>query len=544
MIISSPTVHGCGQIASAFVSPECSVLAIASSFPLLTNRPARAAYAGQKLRHRVSLHQPGEQSPFALFDSLRLPVNWIGFHPSQSVVVIAAGSYDGGWMFDGELVLWNWIEDKWWRPVEQVPEVVLAEFGPDGTTLDLIVRPWDEEWGGSEENSFTRFYQASVSADPGAAGSEFVLDAALRLPEDGIEKFAVADAAHRDAEERVAAWLGVSKLDKRGGVWDVAWLGSGKIASVSDDCLLRIDDIGGADAIRIEGNGYGAAIVGSEPPLIHVAQQRGWTDCEVVSRLLAVHDGGLVEIGSYPGVYTFTASPNGTVLGRLDRHQAGTASTDVVIEIATGAATPIDLGHYDCFNHFVGIEYAPAHYFLQSTPPQGHERKRLCRLGTDYRRESLWPVLAQDGTHGSHAMECCGCYLEDAAGAAIVLAGKHYDPNPHAPTRGFIYRKGLDEGQELWRHPTAAASSAVVYIPEHGVIVATFLDGSLKVVEAVTGAIRTAGMVTIDAQPTVVFSLAATSHSLALGTLDGRVVMVDHSALLSVDGTIGKIELA
>jgi hypothetical protein len=548
LIIASPTLQGSGHITGAFENGDKSILAVASTFPLLTNPPARAAYAGHKLRHRLSLHRPGEQAPFAWFDDVRLPINWVSFHPQEPVIAIAAGTYDGGWMFEGELLLWNWTENSWRKPVSQIPEVVWVNFGFEGTTLDLIVRPWDEEWGGDpnghEDDAFTRFYGASTIAHSAVAGPELVLNPAARLGGDKLEILSAADEFKKDALKSVAAWLTISKLVERSAIWDVSWLGPDKIASVSDDCLLQINDLTGAKLSHIEGDGYGAAIISSEPPLVHVARRRTWDDDEVVSRLLAIQDGTLVELGTYAGSYSFTGSSNGTVLGRLDRHRRGSATSDLLIEVATGVVAAIDCGQYDCFNHFLGVDGAPANYFLQATPSDGHERKRLCRLDAHGNVESLWPVLHQDGSYASHAMECCGCFLEDSAGAGIVLAGRHYDPNPSTPTSGFIYRKSLNADRELWRHSTAAASSAIVHVGRLGIIAAAFLDGTLKLIDAVTGAIRAAGRVTIGAQPTVIFSLSANELALAIGTFDGRVAVLEPGSLLASDATVGRIELA
>lgn len=548
MILTSPTLHGCGHITGAWESADGTVLAIANAFPLLTNPPARAAYAGQKLRHRVSLHRRGERMPFAWFDKLRLPINWIGLHPRETKIAIAAGTYDGGWMFEGQLLIWDWTEDSWSEPFPQMPEVVWVNFRPDGTELDLIVRPWDEQWGGDpdrpEDDAFTRFYAVTADADRCTPEAQLELDPLAKLTANGQKALPAFETLRRDASEKVAAWLNVPDLATRGAIWDVAWFGPDKIASVSDDCLLQVNSLTGDELVRIEGDGYGAVIVSSEPPLVHAARHRDRDEGEVASRLLSVHDGSLVELGSYPGSYSFTGSSNGTVLGRLDRNRRGSATSDLIIDVATGAVVSIDLGHYDCFNHFIGLKGAPAQYFLQASPPHGHERKHLCRLDADLKVERLWPVLHQNGRHASHAMECCACYFEDANGAGIVIAGTHYDPSPSTPTRGFVYRKDPSADLELWRQPTTSASSAIVHLPGLNLIAAAFLDGTLKLIDATTGTTKAAGNVTIDAMPTVIFSLAAKGPVLAIGTFDGRVATLDPASLLATGSTIGRIELA
>jgi hypothetical protein len=82
------------------------LVAICSAFDLLY-WPGRALYDGHALRHRVSLYSSEFQHRVAVFDAARFPINDLAFHPSEPRLAVATGSYDGGYMFEGELLLWN-----------------------------------------------------------------------------------------------------------------------------------------------------------------------------------------------------------------------------------------------------------------------------------------------------------------------------------------------------------------------------------------------------------------------------------------------------
>ena len=146
----NPALRGAGKITGVFFSPANDIAAVASVFPLLANPRARAAYGGAALRYRVGLYRLGETTPFAVYDALRLPVNDVAFHPTEPVVVIGAGSYDGGYLFEGDLAFWNWQSGKSRRPYTAVPEVVRCRYSDDGSHAVAWVRPWDEEWGDQE----------------------------------------------------------------------------------------------------------------------------------------------------------------------------------------------------------------------------------------------------------------------------------------------------------------------------------------------------------------------------------------------------------
>src|SRR5450432_2280982 len=96
-----------GRLAGAYRSDHGSVVALASDFELLY-WPARAIYQGHRLRHRVSLYSSDLAVRLGVFDGARFPINDLAFHPNLPLVAIATGSYDGGWFFEGELLLWNW----------------------------------------------------------------------------------------------------------------------------------------------------------------------------------------------------------------------------------------------------------------------------------------------------------------------------------------------------------------------------------------------------------------------------------------------------
>jgi hypothetical protein len=105
----------------------------------------------------------------------------------------------------------------------------------------------------------------------------------------------------------------------------------------------------------------------------------------------------------------------------------------------------------------------------------------------------------------------------------MVVAGKHYDPNPYRPYSGFIYRKRLRDGEELWRVPTSASPTVIRHVPSAGVILAFFLSGEEIVLSADTGSVLRRNRCEADGLPSVVFSCAVSADRIAVGTVDGRI---------------------
>lgn len=323
------------------------------------------------------------------------------------------------------------------------------------------------------------------------------------------------------------------------------WLAHDRIAAVHDDCLLEVHDLITGETKRFDGDGHGAAILRTDPPLIHGVRRHEGRPAS--SRLLAFADDALTEIGSFDGSYNFSASRDGRVLGRFDRFDAlrseRPSNADLLISLAPKTVTRLDLGHYDPFNHFIRIDGAPSLFFLQGKPASSHERKSLCMVRSDGRVERLWPLLRHDGSHASHAMECCGCYIADDEGEGIILAGRHYDPNPSMPVRGFIYRKPIGRDRELWRLRTAAAATAILHIPARELIAAAFLDGTFMLLDAVTGDRIAVGQATVGGLDTVIFSMDARDAALAIGTFNGVVAVITVDELLAQNPDTNVLEL-
>ena len=560
MIICSPTIRGSGAITGVFRSSNGGTLAIASTFPLLTNPPGRAAYMGQRLRQRLALHRRGELRPFAVFDDLRMPINDVSFHPSDPVIAVAAGSYDGGYLFEGELLFWNWQADRSWRAAKTVPEVERCDFTEDGNGLDVLVRPWDEDWG-VDDDPFDRVYPLSVpyGGPSGSDGGGIEIDPGQAIVRHTLEYARNDPRRHDGIDQELCQWFGVDRISRRGPIWDVAWVDGNRLAAVDNDCLVEIHDLADGSVTSLRKDGYhGASLLRTSPPVVASYAMEGWQIRH--SQLLAISDDTLVKIATFEGSYNFVSSMDGRVLGRLDRSLVRDGKSDVMVDIKTGDVRLVSLGHYDCFNHFLGIDGAPDLFILQGTPKTQHEKKRLCRVRADGSVETLWYLLPPDGSHESHAMECLGCYIDDELGPGVVVSGRHYDPNPSKGNRGFIFRRPIEQSrfarrgfglsrlsddrkvQEAWRLATTAVASAIVHAPKEKLIVVAYLDGTLSLLNAADGTVVMAGQVTIESHPTVIYSMDVVDASLAVGTFDGRIAVIELDQLRNGERN-GRIEL-
>lgn len=530
LYLDDASLPGHGDITGVFWSPDRRVLAVTSVFRLLTEPPARAAYGGHKLRYRVSLYLPPSRKPVAVFDHAAFPINDLGFHPTKPVVVLGAGSYDGGHAFEGQLVLWDWAT-PWSQSMRAIPDVVRVRFTNDGDDIEAIVRPWDEGDGEDQiENPFETFYRIAlkeVLARRWDDSTEQVVREQIesQKPLSGHEAAVFANlpqqSDHRVAEIERA--FGLERFQRRSPIWDVALLCSGSVGIVHDDCWLEVFSRQGERRHLLKGRGHGVEIFRADEPLIHIADVKNWhTACDTT--LMKIRGGEAREVASLTGRYTFSMALDGSMLGRCDRsfqEEIASAEVDATLTSDLTTVTMRDLGHYDVFNHYLRIDRAPYLFVVQGTPRSSHMVKYLCLVTPDGRVERLWPLLKDAGDQASHAMECCFCFIQDDRGAGVIVSGRHFDSSTMAPYSGFIYRKNLD-GRELWRHATTASAASIKIVPNSGLVMVAFLDGNFAMMQGGDGEISHWEPFMPEGNASIIFSLDVDETHVAFGTIDGR----------------------
>ncbi len=532
--ISDPSLPGHGRITGVFFNRNQSICAITSAFHLLINPPARASYGGQRLRYRVALYHPPETKPFAVFDQLRYPVNDVAFHPTEPTAAIATGSYDGGWMFDGELIVWNSETGQHSTVIGPIPEVVRCVFSSDGSHIIAFVRPWTEESPEHLDDPFDSFYEVLASYEAeifeGVFNKESIAQQiSAQHPKSSADMASDSRLPVRveDPEDAVRRAFKLETIRTRPAVWDVAWLDIDRIGLVHDDCQLEVLGPDGTTKQEIRGTSYGSEILKAEQFLVHAVlikeSAEGWLE-RLGSQILKYDGSTLTEKVFFEGDFAFSISRDGRILGRRSRgYEDKTGQLDVLGTSDLDRWSRHDFGHYDVFNHFLRVDGSPYLFSLQGTPPGSHERKYLCTIGPDGSLNRLWPV-SPDRSH--HAMDCAGAYVADSHGESLILSGRYHNPNPSRAYSGFICRRGLETGKEIWCHQTRANATAIKSIPSRDIIVVTFLNGEIAAIESTSGKILQWSEFRPDGQLSVIFSFDVSDQKIVIGTMDGRVGII------------------
>jgi hypothetical protein len=142
--------------------------------------PGRAIYGGQRLTERLSIYRGSER--VAVFDDARYWINDVCFHPTKPWAIVGTGNYDGGYQFEGALLIFDYEANEYWSVLEEDREVTRCRFENDD--LVVLLRPrHDQEFEADDEFAVfvgTRLTdlrpgdqnrRAHALLDPGSKGS-------------------------------------------------------------------------------------------------------------------------------------------------------------------------------------------------------------------------------------------------------------------------------------------------------------------------------------------------------------------------------------
>ncbi|MEJ7600328.1 MAG: hypothetical protein WKG01_20630 [Kofleriaceae bacterium] len=227
--LGPPRASGAGRTPEVYRDRDRVV--VASEFQRLY-WTGRALYGGHRPRHRVAVYIADALPPVAYFDLARYAILDVAFHPSEPVLAIGTGSYDGGYSFEGELWWWNWVTGEH-RSLLGAPRMVeRCRF--DGDQISIVLLPPNDD----EYDPGSRF---TAVIDP---RREHTTDGddreLLDLPPVDPDTLGFSDRLAQRTPEVRAAELARLGLEPRAPIWDLAVLDDGRLVAAFDDGAVEV----------------------------------------------------------------------------------------------------------------------------------------------------------------------------------------------------------------------------------------------------------------------------------------------------------------
>ena len=491
----------------------------------------RSLPAGERATHRLSVFSNDLSERIAVFDGARYPVNDVAIHPTRSVMAIGTGSYDGGYMFEGELLLWNWETSEVRALFPYKREVVRCRWEGDGGLVALLRPETEEDFDGVDDEPFDSEVCVSL-----IVGGVFQKQTPLRglltrakhpttLDLDDSQPCDPRALGFEDGGDptdanlaRVRALLGPTDWEERGLVWDLCWTGSHELAATTEQCWLETwDTLGGDRLIHVVGEGHGVELIATGGHLLVnvVSNVKPRTSRPSHrSKLLRLAGSSLEAWRSFDYPVAVSCNSSGALLCR-DVSQG--ASSDEPRSLALGPSGDVlfqaRLGAYDLFNHYLRIDGSEAHYFLRGKAGAAHQEKRLMRFEGSGKSKA---VCDWDGPN-AQLMHATACAVDDSA---MVRAYADWSRGGACCLERIELQRG---GSSTWKVELSAPVTALAVDGDR--VFYAQADGQLSVRGVADGKVHGQTELTVDGVSSVATSLAMGERELAVGTLDGRILL-------------------
>lgn len=446
------------------------------------------------------------------------PANALAFHPTLPLLAIGTGSYDGGYRYEGELLLLNLATGDSVSLLAD-PREIRGITWRDPHTLDLALAIACDD---DEEHFGTTTVTCSLRRDDWQQATAGM----LRPPfdEQPLPDHEPADpvAAAAVLEELSATWT------PRGAVWAVQTLTDGRILAAAEDGDVQCWTPGSDIPVWRTPTGGGAyqllTLPGEQQALV-LAQPRG----EYSNGWWRTPPGAVLDVDLGDGTVRATHRTDvpAVLVGRSDGRWALRDTDHTATGTKAGQVrlhpTTVQLGGYDLFNHHFDIRYAPDLLFLQGRPGKPSKDKAVVAVDTPGGPVRRLFALEWDTTRGGHLFGGCGAYVDDRNGPAIVYSGTVHDGRGLLPGNAFVVRRAYPSGEPQWVF-TADAEATSVDVDTENVYVA-YNNGELVILRAADGTVRARQLLHAGGHPVVPLTLARHgADRLTIGTLDGRVL--------------------
>lgn len=450
------------------------------------------------------------------------PVLSLAFHPTLPLLAAGTGSYDGGYLFEGELVLLDLETRRHVSALDDTREVRRVRWLDRGT-LELVMAPPDDY---KDDDAHGMGHTAIIKRNDWTA----VTDRSIEAAELAGPRRAFPLPNEKEAARQALADLGAKHKTTwapRRQVWAVEQLRDGRILAAVDGAALECWDASGTPQWSVT-DPDGARQLHLPPDQqsvwVNIARRNrriasGWETppSEIVQ--LSTSDGAPLNriVPGYPA--TITGCSDGRFALRDTRHGRGPSAPLRVFSAQGDELPSADIGGYDLFNHAFDIRHSPELLFLQGDIAKPHHDKRVVTVHDD-QVVRLFPL---DWEGRRHVFGDPAVWLTDETGSAVVHAGRIHNGRGLLPGNSAIVRRRYPDGAAQWVFTCDHQATA---LDTDGVAVfAAYNSGEVVALDATSGSVAWRHQLTIDGHATDPLSLTVTTPGqLLIGTVDGRIL--------------------
>ncbi|WP_404869932.1 hypothetical protein ACI1MP_30170 [Kitasatospora griseola] len=419
----------------------------------------------------------------------RFPVHALAFHPDLPLLAIGTGSYDGGYFFDGELLLLDLESGAAVSLFEhRSGRQVLGLEWLDGRSLRLLLAPPDD-W--RDRAAWQEGHLAELHRDDWrAVAPASVPPAELAGPRLAVPRPDGAAAARLLLDGLHSGW------EPRGPIGAVEELADGRLLLAMPEVVVECRTPSDTVAWSLRREGYGgefAVAAGRRSVFVRAAEPPSVAEHSLT-------DGSLLARRELPGRFTLLACADG--LPALVPFRPGD------LRIRRGRLV------------YTAPHRRPSQseqWLVAADPSQLPADDRPYRPSDRYR--GCFPLSwdpAQTHLPGP------GVELPDGS---LVYAGTVHDGRGRHSGGSFVVRRSPADGTPRWVFRTDRPATALDLDVDRDAVHLAYDDAELVTLSATDGTVRRRGPLTVGRVAVVATALTVPGPGrLLLGTTDGRVL--------------------
>lgn len=296
---------------------------------------------------------------------------------------------------------------------------------------------------------------------------------------------------------------------ERGTVWDLAFRERELLVAHRNAAVEGWSPEGNRN-FRVEGSGLQLLRAGRQWWVHH---QVGNPSC--VSPLLERTLGNTIYFAQ---PVTGTVDRNGRILWRWTYPVTVMGSDQLWPQEPEEKRQNFSLGRYDCFNTFLRMDGQEVLYFLRGKNPEDTRKKRLCWVDQDGK------VVTGPAWDSPTVHRMCSHACATEAG----FFRSYYEHHPH-PGKGRLMLDLYDprSGEVCWEQRVNGLATALLKVPERPWVIYALNSGRIGCFDVEKGDIRWEEPLEADGLPTVPTALALDHRRLAIGTVEGRILLTE-----------------
>lgn len=439
-----------------------------------------AQWSGRHLdlsKENLSVYSSETLNLISHIDELKFPINDVDFDKEKQLLLIATGSYDGGYCYEGELFCYDISNCKLIKLIEDSREYSTCKF--KGSDIEFKVLPSNDQ----EEFTLST-YSTTIELNNIKSLKDLNLIESISYDENSYDF-----EEHQSNLKKLSARL-TQLADKinlnyqhRSMAWDLKFIDDNNLFIGFTQGKVGILDISKNKLItRIVAENSDCAQVfkgfGKEDLYVNLSNRMvGVKDYNTVFRL----DSSLIKSEMVAqGVFCLSQSENGNFLARQTDYQ-DKKKKDILFDSSFKKITENRLGHYDIFNHYIRIDGEPNLFALLGKPREQHQNKELIELSPNNLKELSSVRLESQPVH-----------LNNLNGVKIkekyIIEGKIYNPSPSINEHVvFALNK---QGKKVWQTEIFKQTSGITKLENQlDYVCLILLSGELLIIDCSTGKI-------------------------------------------------------